>query len=45
MHRTNKAFERYMQGKKNDSIKVYRKIREIKVGKIINLENKKARKK
>ena len=37
MHSTNEAFERYMQSKKNDSLKVYQKVREIKEGIIVRI--------
>jgi hypothetical protein len=41
MHATNEAFERYMQNKKNDSLKVYQKVQEIREGKLVELKNAK----
>ncbi len=40
MHATNKAFERYMQTKKNDSKRIYQKVNEIR-GEIINIKERK----
>lgn len=40
MHATNKAFERYVQTKKNDSKRIYQKVSEMR-GEIINLKVRK----
>ena len=43
MHKSNKAAQRYIQAKKNDSINIYAKVREMQ-GKAKILDIKKARK-
>ena len=42
MHKTNKAFDRYCQGKQTESLKVYQKVREMqaKKGKILKIDSK-----
>jgi len=43
LHKTNKAFERYIQTKAVDALKVYRKTTELteKEGKVVDLEKNK----
>jgi hypothetical protein len=43
IHKSNKAARRYIQAKRNDSIQIYSKVREMQDVQIIKLEKKKAR--